>query len=248
MPRYTELRKTTSRGVLRRHIAVEGNTLFERANLGVNKKTGRISESMSTSKTAFRGEADARAAYERALARAVDDGFRGDDEPPKTTAAPPKTKRTGMPRPTPSGALTDFAHAHGHPLPPSYRAFVTKNGACDMLGGYLRIAAPGRRDARDLGRLVRLARAIAREAPDEACATFLGRAIPFADTGGAELLLWDPQDRANDPPVYFLARGADRPKKMAASFGELVKRLARDQRFVDRWFLSLDADPRIAHR
>lgn len=54
-------------------------------------------------------------------------------------------KFSGTIRRTPTVALVQFELAQEWALPPSYRKFVAEHGcSCDLLGGFVRVAAPGR--------------------------------------------------------------------------------------------------------
>jgi hypothetical protein len=46
----------------------------------------------------------------------------------------------------------------------------------------------------------------------------------------------------HEPAIYYLARGSERTKRVAGSFGEHVRKLTTDRRFIDRLFLGLEPD------
>lgn len=53
---------------------------------------------------------------------------------------------------------------------------------------------------------------------------------------------------ALEAAIYILERTADRPRKVAADFDASVRGLTTNQRFVEKLFLDLDADPTFTAR
>lgn len=234
-PRYVRFEKKTSRGVLAHDVAIDGLILRQRSRRGENAKTGRVGGGRQSSTSTFRTEVAVRAAFDARVKALLAERFVQVGGPEISAAPAPRPAkkraslaRTGVRPATSEAALDAFEAAHGVRLPVGYRRFVTKHGGGTWLG-FVRLHAPGPR-----GR-VRL-ETLARRSPPGYLA--------FADTGGGDLFLW----RLPSSTVHYLARGSERPRRVAADFDALVRGLTTSQRFVDRLFVGLDVDPTFVAR
>lgn len=230
MTRYLRFEKATSRGTLGHDVGLDGVVLRQRTRKGVNKKTGRVGGGRVSSTTTFDDAKRAQAAFDRVVKQLLADRYVQVGGKPVAASAAPPTRAAfavkGKAKPIPAAALSAFEKTHGVKLPKAYRAFVAKHGAGDLLGGFVRIHAPGAKKQR----LESLA-----PRADE-----LGF-FPFADTVGGDTFGWKLGDAA-EPAVVFVERTSARARKVAASFDALVTALTTNQRFVERLFAGLDAD------
>lgn len=229
MPHYLRFEKKTSRGVLAHDVALAGLVLRQRSRRGVNKKTGAVGTGSARSTTVFSNQKAANAGLEKVLAFLRSERFvQVGGSPVVSTLAKPLPKRfvcEGKARPALAADLDRFEARHHVRLPRSYRRFALKYGAGELLG-FVRVHVP-----RTKGR----ARLEALEA--QRTTGF----FPFADTAGGDHFGWVlPSDA-----VFFLERGAARPRKVSPDFAAFVRALTTNQRFVDRLFPGLDADARF---
>lgn len=227
MPRYLRFEKKTSRGVLAHDVALDGLVLRQRSRRGVNKKTGAVGTGSARSTTVFSSQKAADAQFAKVLNALRSEHFVQVSGPPIASAPEkPRTKRfvcEGTARPTSAADLDRFEGLHHVRLPPSYRRFAMKYGAGELLG-FVRVHVPRTKGRGQLEALLRR----------RAAAFF-----PFADTGGGDQFGWLLPSGA----VFHLEGGAPRPRKVSADFASFVRALTTNQRFVDRLFPGLDADP-----
>jgi hypothetical protein len=140
--------------------------------------------------------------------------------------------------PKPTDADLDAAEAAiGAKLPPSYRGFAKEFGAGN-LGDFFRVHVPlpGEKHRKsDLAGFV-LETRNARDFFKDAYGIDIDRMIPFADTGGGDLFVWDPGtaggDTAKEYPVFILERGADAIVPMSPDFETFIRQGALGQDYA----------------
>jgi hypothetical protein len=118
-----------------------------------------------------------------------------------------------------------------HPLPDSYKRFITDFGP-GQIGRYFNVRGPGygpKSDA-DLAALVKLFR----EERDTYIDLYgdedlIDRCIPFADTIGGDIFVWDPAASTArsgvEYDIYLLADDSEEAMKVAASFEAFVNEI-----------------------
>jgi hypothetical protein len=115
-----------------------------------------------------------------------------------------------------------------HPLPDGYKKFITHFGP-GQIGRYFNIRGPGygpKSDA-DLAALVKLFRDLrdtyAELYGDE---ELIDRCIPFADTIGGDIFVWDPSASTAkigvEYAIYLLADDSEEARQVASNFESFV--------------------------
>lgn len=106
-----------------------------------------------------------------------------------------KPDGTPVKKPTASG-LSKFEAKHGLKLPASYREFIQIFGPGD-LGAYFRIYAPGYpgtiADLDAFIEMIRDSEDIYIDTFGKKNAAFIRRMLPFSDTIGGDIIVWDPK-------------------------------------------------------
>lgn len=233
MPRYLKFEKPTSRGTLGHDVALDGLVVRQRVRRGVNKKTGKVGGGSASSTSTFTTAKKAQAAFDKIVKDLLAERFTQVGGPPARGEAPrPVAKRftlKGKASPSSVTAIAAFEKKYGVELPKSYRAFVTKYGAGELLE-FVRIHAPASKGSWKLEHLMPYANELG--------------ILPFATTAGGDTFGWKlPSDA-----VHYIERNDERPKKVAPSFDAFVKGLTTSQRFVEKLFPGLDADATFTTR
>jgi hypothetical protein len=154
----------------------------------------------------------------------------GRDPEPQFEVKPPKR---GAKKRAPDSALTRFETEFGVPLPPSYREFVVRLGPGEI-GRYFRVYAPGYGGkGLDLAALVTLLRENADIYEEQyGDAALVARMIPFADTIGGDVFVWDTKKAVKgEYPVVALLNGGTKPVKVAPTFAAFVTDVVLGGRF-----------------
>jgi hypothetical protein len=144
-----------------------------------------------------------------------------------------KPPKRGAKKRAPDSALTRFETEFGVPLPPSYREFVERLGPGEF-GGYFRVYAPGYGGkGLDLAALVTLLRENADIYEGQyGDAPLVARMIPFADTIGGDVFVWDTgKPVKGEYPILALISGGTKPIKVAPTFAAFVMDVVLGGRF-----------------
>ncbi len=127
----------------------------------------------------------------------------------------------------------------GFHFPESYKSFVRQIGAGEI-SEYFNIFAPGYSEKRS-GSLEALIDLVRKEAVSESLVevygdeAFVRRMIPFADTIGGDLFVWDPEDCRDDCTheygIFVFPDDRSTIIQMAASFVEFIDEVCLGDKF-----------------